>query len=86
MASPVPWTTWAMKRRRERAGLLDALEADLGRLYQFQDPALREEPAGDPVPPAPEGPASARRDIGLVRALAPVVGGVALSRSRRSRT
>ncbi len=25
----------------ERAQLLDALEADLGRLYQFQDPALR---------------------------------------------
>ena len=29
----------------ERARLLDALEADLGRLYQFQDPALRENPA-----------------------------------------
>src|ERR1700727_3017416 len=28
----------------ERGRLLVALEADLGRLYQFQDPALREEP------------------------------------------
>ena len=31
----------------ERAQLLDALEADLGRLYHFQDPALREGPAQD---------------------------------------
>lgn len=61
----------------ERARLLDALEADLGRLYQFQDPALREEPAGDPVlAPAsvPPGPAQAGPQIGVVRALAPVVG------------
>ena len=29
----------------ERSQLLDELEADLGRLYQFQDPALREAPA-----------------------------------------
>ena len=39
----------------ERVQLLDALEADLGRLYQFQDPALRKEPAAEPVP----APASA---------------------------
>ena len=73
----------------ERAGLLDALEADLGRLYQFQDPALREAPAGDPVPaPAsvqpsvqasvPPGPAPAGPQIGVVRALAPVVGACAI--------
>jgi squalene synthase HpnC len=72
----------------ERARLLDALEADLGRLYQFQDPALREEPAGDPVPasasvhPGPAsvhpGPAQAGPQIGVVRALAPVVGACAI--------
>src|SRR6202020_1232003 len=64
----------------ERAGLLDALEADLGRLYQFQDPALREEPAADPVPAAPvdPGPAQAGPQIGVVRALAPVVGACAI--------
>ena len=65
----------------ERARLLDALEADLGRLYQFQDPALREEPAGDPVlAPAsePPGPAQAGPQIGVVRALAPVVGACAI--------
>jgi squalene synthase HpnC len=60
----------------DRARLLDALEADLGRLYQFQDPALRESPAPDApareavtrdtVPQAPQ--------IGVVRALATVVG------------
>ncbi|HZC62630.1 MAG TPA: squalene synthase HpnC [Streptosporangiaceae bacterium] len=61
----------------ERARLLDVLEADLGRLYQFQDPALREEPAGDPAPGSasvPPGPAQAGPQIGVVRALAPVVG------------
>ena len=64
----------------ERAGLLDALEADLGRLYQFQDPALREEPAADPVPAASvdPGPAQAGPQIGVVRALAPVVGACAI--------
>ena len=51
----------------ERARLLDALEADLGRLYQFQDPALREAPAQ--AGPAGDGPR-----IGVVRALAAVVG------------
>jgi squalene synthase HpnC len=66
----------------ERSQLLDELEADLGRLYQFQDPALREAPAQ--ASPAQAGPA---RDgtpaaglpgegprIGVVRALAAVVG------------
>jgi squalene synthase HpnC len=68
----------------ERARLLDALEADLGRLYQFQDPALREDPAADPDPvPAPgsagqPGPAQAGPQIGVVRALAPVVGACAI--------
>ena len=69
----------------ERARLLDALEADLGRLYQFQDPALREEPAGDPVPASPGLPAQPRctpaqagPQIGVVRALAPVVGACAI--------
>ena len=64
----------------ERARLLDALEADLGRLYQFQDPALHEGPAGDPVPaPASSpGPAEAGPQIGVVRALAPVVGACAI--------
>jgi squalene synthase HpnC len=50
----------------ERSQLLDELEADLGRLYQFQDPALRA--------PAQAGlPADGPR-IGVVRALAAVVG------------
>ena len=65
----------------ERVQLLDALEADLGRLYQFQDPALREEPAGEPVPApasAHPGPAQAGPQIGVVRALAPVVGACAI--------
>src|SRR3984957_17453449 len=64
----------------ERVQLLDALEADLGRLYQFQDPALREEPAAEPVPApatAHPGPAQAGPQIGVVRALAPVVGACA---------
>ena len=61
----------------ERARLLDALEADLGRLYQFQDPALREEPAGDPAPARP-GPDQTGPRIGVVRALAPVVGACAI--------
>jgi squalene synthase HpnC len=55
----------------ERAQLLDALEADLGRLYQFQDPALREGPAED-------GPAETGPQIGVVRALATVVGECAI--------
>jgi squalene synthase HpnC len=72
----------------ERARLLDALEADLGRLYQFQDPALRESPAQDSPAqdsPAQDSPAQdspargAVQDavppqIGVVRALATVVG------------
>ena len=65
----------------ERARLLDALEADLGRLYQFQDPALREKSAGGPVPaPAAShpGPAQGGPQIGVVRALAPVVGACAI--------
>jgi squalene synthase HpnC len=41
----------------ERAQLLDELEADLGRLYQFQDPALREAPAQ--ASPAQASPAQA---------------------------
>jgi squalene synthase HpnC len=55
----------------ERAQLLDELEADLGRLYQFQDPALREGPARDGTPPVPPGDGPR---IGVVRALATVVG------------
>jgi squalene synthase HpnC len=55
----------------ERAQLLDALEADLGRLYQFQDPALREGPPGD-------GPPEAGPQLGVVRALATVVGECAI--------
>lgn len=51
----------------ERSQLLDELEADLGRLYQFQDPALREAPAQAGLPG--DGPR-----IGVVRALAAVVG------------
>lgn len=65
----------------ERVQLLDALEADLGRLYQFQDPALREGPAAEPVPApasAHPGPAQAGPQIGVVRALAPVVGACAI--------
>ena len=59
----------------ERGRLLDALEADLGRLYQFQDPALRESAgASGPAPGAPgEAP-----QIGVVRALAPVAGECAI--------
>jgi squalene synthase HpnC len=55
----------------QRAQLLDALEADLGRLYQFQDPALREGPAE-------EGPPEAGPELGVVRALATVVGECAI--------
>jgi squalene synthase HpnC len=65
----------------DRARLLDALEADLGRLYQFQDAALREQPAGHPIPApasADGGPAPAGPQIGVVRALAPVVGACAI--------
>jgi squalene synthase HpnC len=60
----------------ERAQLLDALEADLGRLYQFQDPALREGPAEDG--PAEAGPPEAGPELGVVRALATVVGECAI--------
>ena len=66
----------------ERSQLLDELEADLGRLYQFQDPALREAPAQaspDLASPAWGGPPAAgppvdEPRIGVVRALATVVG------------
>ena len=70
----------------ERAQLLDELEADLGRLYQFQDPALREAPA-------PDGPA--REAVTRAGAAAPRSGwsarwprwsGSAASPSRCSRT
>jgi squalene synthase HpnC len=66
----------------ERSQLLDELEADLGRLYQFQDPALRE--AAAVASPAQEGPVQDGAPavgppgdgprIGVVRALAAVVG------------
>jgi squalene synthase HpnC len=56
----------------ERSQLLDELEADLGRLYQFQDPALREAPAQ--ASPAQAGPPGDGPRIGVVRALAAVVG------------
>jgi squalene synthase HpnC len=71
----------------ERSQLLDQLAADLGRLYQFQDPALREAPAlASPARerPAQNGPAQNGTPaagppgdgprIGVVRALAAVVG------------
>ena len=71
----------------ERSQLLDELEADLGRLYQFQDPALREAPAlaslvqDGPVQDGPvrdgtpaAGPTGDGPRIGVVRALAAVVG------------
>jgi squalene synthase HpnC len=60
----------------ERAALLDALEADLGRLYQFQDPALREDPAQ--AGPAQDAATQAGPQIGVVRALATVVGECAI--------
>ncbi len=95
MASPGPWTTWEMRHPPcERIRLLDALEADLGRLYLFQDPALREGPAprkdpalrAAPAPreePALGGPAhhpvtQAGPQIGVVRALATVAGDCAI--------
>ena len=56
----------------DRGHLLDELEADLGRLYQFQDPALRE-PLAQDGPPAAGPPGDGPR-IGVVRALATVVG------------
>ncbi len=72
----------------ERARLLDALEADLGRLYLFQDPALREDPALRQGPALREGPAldgpardpvtQAGPQIGVVRALATVAGDCAI--------
>jgi squalene synthase HpnC len=66
----------------ERAQLLDELEADLGRLYQFQDPALREAPAqASPAQASPAqdgtpdaGPPGDGPRIGVVRALAAMVG------------
>ncbi|HEX9357018.1 MAG TPA: squalene synthase HpnC [Streptosporangiaceae bacterium] len=60
----------------ERGRLLDALEADLGRLYQFQDPALRESPGQ--AGPAMDAPAAAAPQIGVVRALATVAGECAI--------
>ena len=53
----------------DRARLLDELEADLGRLYQFQDAALRDGSA--PPGPALDGTVPPR--IGVIRALAPAV-------------
>ena len=60
----------------ERARLLDALEADLGRLYLFQDPALREGPALDGAAHHPVTQAGPQ--IGVVRALATVAGDCAI--------
>jgi squalene synthase HpnC len=58
----------------ERGRLLDELEADLGRLYQFQDVSLRGSAgAAGPAGPAREGPR-----IGVIRALAPVVAACAI--------
>ncbi len=70
----------------ERARLLDVLEADLGRLYHFQDPALREGPAQDAPPPDAMAHDAVTQDvltqtgpqIGVVRALATVVGECAI--------
>jgi squalene synthase HpnC len=59
----------------ERGRLLDALEADLGRLYQFQDPALRQNPGQAGL--AADAPAAAPQ-IGVVRALATVAGECAI--------
>jgi squalene synthase HpnC len=54
----------------ERARLIDELEADLGRLYQFQNESLR----GGPRPAAPPaGAATEQPRIGVIRALAPAV-------------
>jgi squalene synthase HpnC len=52
----------------DRLRLLDELEADLGRLYQFQDVSLR---TGAATAPAGTGPGQPR--IGVIRALAPAV-------------
>ena len=52
----------------ERARLLDELEADLGRLYQFQDVSLR-----NGAGPAPDGTGPGQPRIGVIRALAPAV-------------
>jgi squalene synthase HpnC len=64
----------------ERGRLLDALEADLGRLFQFQDPALRERPGrAGPATGAPVGvPTGEAPQIGVVRALAAVAGECAI--------
>jgi squalene synthase HpnC len=70
----------------ERVRLLDELEADLGRLYQFQDPSLRDgsgpaAPALDgsaPDGPGQDGPAQDGPRIGVIRALAPVVADCAI--------
>ncbi len=67
----------------ERGRLLDALEADLGRLYQFQDPALRENAGA--AGPATGAAAGEAPQIGVVRALATVAGECAIPR-KRSRT
>ena len=61
----------------ERRALLDALEADLGRLYQFQDPALRQRP-GQAAGPAADALAGGAPQIGVVRALATVAGECAI--------
>jgi squalene synthase HpnC len=55
----------------ERARLLDELEADLGRLYQFQDVSLRDGSA--PAGPVPDGTGPVPPRIGVIRALAPAV-------------
>jgi squalene synthase HpnC len=55
----------------ERARLLDELEADLGRLYQFQDVSLRAGSA--PTGPAAEDTGPEPPRIGVIRALAPAV-------------
>jgi len=52
----------------DRLRLLDELEADLGRLYQFQDVSLRTSAATGPV-----GTGSGQPRIGVIRALAPAV-------------
>jgi squalene synthase HpnC len=70
----------------ERVRLLDELEADLGRLYQFQDPSLRDG-SGPAAPaldgsaldgPGQDGPAQDGPRIGVIRALAPVVADCAI--------
>ena len=71
----------------ERVRLLDELEADLGRLYQFQDVSLRDAPgqagpSADQAGPVPDqaghttdGARHRPPRIGVIRALAPAVAG-----------